>query len=280
MVKARVNKIIENTFIDGPGSRYAIFLQECNLRCLYCHNPETQNLCSSCGQCVKYCPSGALKVDKKSNSVIWNKDICTGCDTCIKICNKNASPKITYMSSNEIFDRIKKIEVFLDGITVSGGECTLQNDFMYDLFKKVKENTSLTNFVDTNGTLSGEPLEKLSTVSDGFMFDLKCFDEKKHIKLTGHTNKDIIKNMQYVSNLGLLYEVRTVIVEGFTDIEDEIENISRLIKDMNGYTRLKLIPFRPFGVKGILSSKQQFNGQRFNVLYRKAKETLKDRVVF
>lgn len=280
MVRGRVNKIIENTFIDGPGSRYAIFLQGCNLRCLYCHNPETQNLCSACGLCVKKCPSRALKMDEKSGSVVWNKDKCTGCDTCIKVCGKNASPKITYMSTDEIMNRIMRIQAFLDGITVSGGECTQQSGFMYDLFKKVKENTCLTNFADTNGTLSGEPLEKLVTVTDGFMFDLKCFDERKHIELTGHTNRDIISNMQYVSRLGLLYEVRTVIVEGFTDNEYEIENISRLIKDMNNYTRLKLIPFRPFGVKGALASKPQFDSQRFNELYEKARDILKDRAVF
>ena len=42
---ALVNKIIPFSCIDGPGNRTAIFFQGCNLKCTYCHNPETINKC-------------------------------------------------------------------------------------------------------------------------------------------------------------------------------------------------------------------------------------------
>ena len=41
MIKAPIHKIIPHSLVDGPGNRTSIFLQGCNLRCEYCHNPET-----------------------------------------------------------------------------------------------------------------------------------------------------------------------------------------------------------------------------------------------
>ena len=59
---APVNRVIPFSSVDGPGNRTAVFLQGCSLNCLYCHNPETRNLCRACGQCVSVCPGGALQV--------------------------------------------------------------------------------------------------------------------------------------------------------------------------------------------------------------------------
>lgn len=274
---AYVNRIIKNTFIDGPGSRMAVFLQGCNLRCLYCHNPETWNLCTSCGECIKICPSGALKM--QDGTVIYNKNICRGCDMCIKTCPNNSSPKYSQMSSSDVFKSVRENEDFLDGITLSGGECTLQHEFIYELFKMVKENTRLTTFIDTNGYMDFNVLIKLSEVTDGFMFDLKAFNRGKHIRLTGFDNEVILRNLEYISGKGLLYEVRTVVVEGFTDDEKEIEDISNYIKSLNNYTRFKLIPFRPNGVKGILSGMEPMDRDKYEKLFSAARNILGDRAV-
>lgn len=67
---ALVNKIIPFSCIDGPGNRTSIFFQGCNLKCTYCHNPETINKCVNCGKCVTVCPVNAL--DMNDNKVVWN----------------------------------------------------------------------------------------------------------------------------------------------------------------------------------------------------------------
>lgn len=276
-MKAFVNKIISQTFIDGPGSRLAVFLQGCNMGCLYCHNPETQRFCNACGRCVEICPARALhKVDGK---IKYDPAACRNCDLCIKECPNFSSPKYKEMDVDEVFSQILAAADFLDGITVSGGECTTQPEFVYGLFKKVKEQTSLTTFLDTNGLMGLETLKKLCTVTDGFMFDLKALDKEIHRRLTGVDNDVILRNMQFVSERGLLYEVRTVAVEGFTDSPQEIEKIASFIKDLNDYTRFKLIPFRPLGVKTYLADHPPLPAEKLDKLYSVAYQILGDRVV-
>ena len=133
-MKAAVNKIISFSNVDGPGNRCSIFFQSCPFRCLYCHNPETINMCVNCGECVKTCPVQALQmVDGK---VVWDKKLCVECDTCIKTCKHLASPRISWMSVEDVVEHIKSIKPFIRGITVSGGECMNHADFLLELFKE------------------------------------------------------------------------------------------------------------------------------------------------
>ena len=254
-----------------------IFFQGCNLTCRYCHNPETQKMCNNCGNCISACKAGALSLD--GGKVIWNKKLCVNCGTCIKVCKNFSNPKYINYSLDEIYDIVMKNEDFIDGITVSGGECTLHYEFIKELFKKVKESSKLSTFADTNGTINKKDLIELTKYTDGFMYDLKAFDENIHINLTGKSNKEIIENIKYSSGAGNLYEIRTVVVEGYTDKKEEIIKIASFIKELNDYTRYKMIRFRPNGVKTELSEKGEFNEEKFFELFNEAKKILKDRIV-
>ena len=251
MNKALVNRILPFSSVDGPGNRMAIFFQGCNFNCRYCHNPETINRCCHCGLCVKICPVGALS--QKESKVLWDSEKCVGCDACLTECRSKSSPKAVFMTVEEVMRAVRRVKPFISGITVSGGECTLQKDFLVELFQEVHK-AGLTAYVDTNGSIDFSEEKELTTALDKVMLDIKSFDEEEHIMLTGVSNVTVLKNAAYLAKLDKLYEVRTVIVPGLLDNRRNVTETGRLIAELNPHIRYKLIKFRPLGVQDCMKN--------------------------
>lgn len=222
----------------------AIFFQSCPFQCMYCHNPETIQMCIGCGHCVLKCPVGALTL--QDGTVVWDEAKCVQCDTCIKECPNLSSPKIKWMSSDDLLEEIKKVQLFIRGITVSGGECTQHRDFLVELFTKVKQ-IGLTCLIDSNGSYDFSKDDELMAVCDGVMLDVKATNPVFHQKLTAAENDLVLKNLKYLLEAGKLEEVRTVILPTFPDENEEtVRTVSRMIQ---GKCRYKLLRYRPFGVR-------------------------------
>lgn len=250
MALVPVNKIIPLSMVDGPGCRTSIFLQGCNIACAYCHNPETKKLCCHCGICVSQCPEDALSI--ASGKVIWDEALCTWCDTCINICPYDATPRINMMDAKAVFNKVEEGMPFIQGITVSGGECTLYPDFLQELFLMVKV-AGLTSLIDTNGMIDLSLYPNLIEACDGVMLDIKSWDDAVGKKLTGAASNDVVKkNLKYLADVDKLEELRVVCLPGEVDAEDVIAGIASHIPDKISQTRLKLIKFRHYGVKGRL----------------------------
>jgi len=246
MLKAPIIKIIPFSYVDGPGNRSAIFFQGCQFCCKYCHNPETINFCIDCGHCISICPVKALEVI--DGKVIWKHELCCGCDACIKICTYNSSPKIRYMTSNEIVESITAPLPFIQGITASGGECTLHHHFIAELFDKIHD-MGKTTFVDSNGQTDFRQIPHLIDATDKVMLDIKSVDEQEHRMLTGQSCKVVMENLHYLLSIHKLFEIRTVIVPDLLDNYRTVDTVSKIISAWPE-VRYKLIKFRTWGVKG------------------------------
>ena len=248
-MKAIVNKIIPFSCVDGPGNRTAVFLQGCNIDCKYCHNPETRKLCVHCGACVEKCPAGALSINKEGK-VVYDSKVCVQCDTCIHICKNDSSPRTKEMTAEEVYAEVKKQIPFIRGITVSGGECMLQAQFMEKVFYLAKED-GLSTLIDSNGTIPFWEYPALMDVTDGVMLDIKAFDEKDHFHITGYTNKVVLENAKYLSEIGKLHEVRVVVVQDLYDAEQSVKQIGEYLSSYadTNQIRIKLIAYRPMGVR-------------------------------
>ena len=254
-----VAKILPFSAVDGPGNRAVVFLQGCDFDCRYCHNPETRAACIHCGVCVPVCPAGALSAAPVSELaaapalpygilVDWDPTRCTACGACIAACPHDSSPKTMDMTPAEVLAAIERYRPFLSGITVTGGECGLQPEFLATLLAASRA-AGLPGLVDTNGSTDYSRSPALVEAAEGFMLDVKAWDEAEHRVLTGAGNKTVIENLRFLASAGKLYEVRTVVAPGQFDAPSTVRHVSAILASSGSAARYKLIRFRPQGVR-------------------------------
>ena len=189
----------------------------------------------------------------QSDRVVWDVDVCDQCDDCLTICPISASPMTREYSLAEMLELIRTHSAFLGGITVSGGEATLQLKFVEALFRAVKTDPDLANltcFIDTNGHLGSKSWEKLLPVTDGVMLDIKSFDLDKHTTLTGQDNRKVLSTAKLVHAAGKLYELRFLMIPDRTDSTTELDQLIGFVQTLGSDVRVKLNAFQHHGVRG------------------------------
>lgn len=248
---AVVSRLLTWSVVDGPGNRFVLFLQGCNYRCAACHNPHTMGLCDHCGLCVPGCPSGALTM--KDGKVVHDPDVCINCDACLRVCPRHANPMVRHLTVADVLALLRENAAFLSGITVSGGEATLQLDFIAALFAAVKaapDLRHLTCFIDSNGHLGADKWAKVLPMTDGVMADVKAFDPVRHRRLTRQGNVRPLASARLLAAAGKLHELRFLMIPGETDGADEIAALAAFVTELGPETRVRLNAFQHHGVRG------------------------------
>lgn len=245
---AVVNKLLTHSLVDGPGNRAVVFMQGCNLRCSFCHNPYTLSMCNHCGECVPACPAGALQMIQ--GRTVWDAGLCRECDTCIRTCPNLSSPRTYLYTASELWYAIQPFAPFLAGVTVSGGEPLLQAEFLLQFFTLLKEESQLSTFIETNGITGPQRIKPLLPYLDGAMVDLKVFDSEKHRRLTGSPNEKVRQTIQALSEDGKLYAVRQTVIPGVNDNEGDAVEMARFLAEIDPAIRLRFLRFRPHGTRG------------------------------
>jgi len=246
---------------DGPGIRTVVFFKGCPLRCVHCHNPETQDArveiafepsdCIRCGKCAEVCPEGAI--DLASPERILRRQ-CTRCGLCAEECPGSS---LSLIGVHYPVDRLADV-LFKDlpfyrhsggGITLSGGECTLYPDYLNALLKVLKEQ-GIHVVLQTSGYFDYPAfIKKVLPYIDVIYFDIKIADPDLHRKYTGRSNDRILRNLRaLVREPSVEIHPRVPLVPGITTTRENLSGIVEVLVDA-GADDVSLIPYNPMGLE-------------------------------
>ncbi|MDJ0765677.1 MAG: glycyl-radical enzyme activating protein [Myxococcota bacterium] len=240
---------------DGPGIRTTVFFKGCPLSCPWCHNPESRRFepdlliredhCLLCGVCREACPHGAIS--KNETAVAMDRTACRACGACATACPTRAREIAgTPVSISALLAELKRDLPFFaasgGGVTASGGEPLAQPQALAQLFKACKER-GIHTAVDTSGFAPPEVISRVAQWTDLFLFDLKCADSDAHQRYTGVANTQILKNLIYISEIGIETTVRIPLIPGITDTADNVVGLAEVLRRLGPHVAVQLLPF-------------------------------------
>lgn len=194
---------------DGPGIRTTVFLKGCPLKCLWCHNPESQ-------------PFGIVNL-KKQNITVGR-----------------------LIPAGEVIREVSRDTLFFDesggGVTFSGGEPLAQPEFLTTLLDECGR-LNIHRAVDTAGYAPTDVLMNIAERAELFLFDLKLADPARHMEFTGVDNALIQSNLKALAGSGAAIQIRIPVIPGITDGKENLSELASFIKSLDSVPPVKLLPY-------------------------------------
>lgn len=267
--KGIVFNIQRFTIHDGPGIRTEVFLKGCPLHCKWCSNPESidprrevgvyHDRCMGsnvCGSCLEACPLGGAPLlfrqdDFKIGAI--DRSICKSCMKCTDACVLHALKSWgTEMTVDEVMKEVVADKNFYansgGGITISGGEATMQWEFVLELAKACKRE-HIHVCLESSMQCSDSVLDALLPHCDMIISDIKSMDSAVHKEWCGVGNERILRNIEKVVQFGMPTVLRLPAVPGVNDSEENFRATAAFIRDTlhNHILQLQILPYLRMG---------------------------------
>ena len=208
-VKGAIHSIESFGSVDGPGVRYVIFVKGCNMRCQFCHNPDTWTMKDADWQTADEVLKKALRYKN-----YWGEKG--------GITVSGGEPLLQIDFLIELFRKAKKNGVHTT-LDTSGNPFTREEPY----FSKFNE---------------------LMKCSDLLLLDIKLIDDKAHRELTGCTNENILDLARYLDEIGKPVWIRHVLVPGVTDDEENLRGIRAFLDTLSNVKKVEVLPYHTLGI--------------------------------
>jgi pyruvate formate lyase activating enzyme len=160
----------------------------------------------------------------------------------------------TSYSAADLIDIIRENQPFISGITLSGGEATVQLPFIIDFLAMLRADPELSSvncLLDTNGSLGIEGWNSLLPYLDGVMLDLKSWHSDRHKILTGASNDKVKRSLKLLAAAKKLVEVRLLVIPDQSDYDEYLEAICAVLGNLPAETTVRINAFHHHGVRGV-----------------------------
>ena len=258
-----ISRIQRYSTKDGPGLRSTVFMQQCNLRCQWCANPETikpgfnvfwfKERCRQCGSCVQAAANNAITFAEPGQGVVIDRKRCSNLLDMVDVCPYDAYEKVgKEMTSRELADLLLRDKAFYDeshgGVTFSGGEPALQAEFVTQTAQHLKaEGVHLC--LDTAGNIRRDKLLPLVDMVDMVSYDFKAFDPEIHLACTGVDNRLILENAKAIAAMGKPMLARMVIVPTRNDQAEDIRKRLDFIHSLgSAVQQVDILEYHIYGI--------------------------------
>ncbi len=193
--------------VDGPGIRYIIFLQGCNMRCQFCHNADTWKIVEPTQQAHQV-------LEKALRYQAYWKD-----EGGITVSGGEPLLQIDFVLELFTLAKSQGVHTTLD---TCGQPFTKEEPF----FSKFNE---------------------LMKVTDLVLLDLKQIDSDKHKELTKWPNDNILDMATYLSDIQKPVWIRHVTIPTINDSDVELKELRAFIQTLQNVERVDVLPYHTLG---------------------------------